>query len=53
MKKNQFLRLVYVASLLAVFETSLFATTIKKKNGEVLEGKIQGMIVQRAGDKTP
>jgi hypothetical protein len=30
----------------------LFATTIKKKNGEVLEGKIQGMIVQREGKES-
>jgi hypothetical protein len=52
MKKNQFLRLVYVASLLALLGTSLFAATIKKKNGEVLEGKILGMIVQKSGQKS-
>ncbi|MCI0489996.1 MAG: hypothetical protein L0229_25675 [Blastocatellia bacterium] len=52
MKKNRFLRLAYLASLLVVLQANLFATTIKKKNGEVLDGKIQGMIVQREGKES-
>ena len=52
MKKNQLPKLAYVASLLLVLQASLFATTIKKKNGEVLDGKIQGMIVQREGKES-
>jgi hypothetical protein len=52
MKRYQFLRLAYLASLLVVLPATLSATTVKKKNGEVLDGKILGMIVQREGKES-
>jgi hypothetical protein len=52
MRKNRLLWLGHVVSIFMVLQTSLFAATIKKKNGDVLEGKLEGMIVQREGKES-